>query len=121
MQIGNREISSKLPPYIVAEVSCNHVGKLENALTLINIAKEAGADAVKFQCYTPDDMTIDSSKPDFVLKDGPWKGRKLYELYAKAHTPREWFGELLTHARDIGIEIFASVFSAKGVDFLEQF
>jgi len=121
MQIGNREISSNLPPYIVAEISGNHVGKLEHAIALIDAAKEAGADAVKLQCYTPDDMTIDCNKKDFILQDGPWKGRTLYALYAKAHTPREWFGELFAHARDIGIEIFSSVFSAAGVDFLEQF
>src|SRR5215468_1159296 len=121
MQIGNREISSKLPPYIVAEISGNHCGKLEYAIRLIDAAKEAGADAVKVQCYTPDDMTIDCAKKDFVLQDGPWKGRTLYELYAKTHTPREWFGELFAHARGIGIEIFSSVLSPAGVDFLEQF
>src|SRR5215475_1350986 len=121
MQIGNREISSKLPPYIVAEISGNHAGVFENALALIDAAKEAGADAVKLQCYTPDEMTIDCAKKDFVLRDGPWKGRTLYELYSKAHTPREWFGDLFAHARGIGIEVFSSVFSPAGVDFLEQF
>jgi len=121
MRIGEREISNKFPPYIIAELSCNHAGVFKNAIALIDAAKEAGADAVKVQCYTPDDMTIDCAKKDFVLQDGPWKGRTLYELYAKAHTPREWFGELFAHARSIGIEIFSSVFSPAGVDFLEQF
>src|SRR5215469_10476667 len=121
MRIGNREITSNLPPYIISEISGNHIGNFHLAIALINKAKQAGADAVKLQCYTPDDMTIDCNKKDFVLQDGPWKGRTLYELYAKAHTPREWFGELFAHAREIGIEIFASVFSPAGVDFLEQF
>src|SRR5215475_13408657 len=121
MRIGNREISSASPPYIVAEISGNHAGKFENAIALITAAKSAGADAVKLQCYTPDDMTINCTKKDFVLQDGPWKGRTLYELYAKAHTPREWFGELFAYARSVGIEIFSSVFSQEGVDFLEQF
>jgi sialic acid synthase SpsE len=52
---------------------------------------------------------------------GPWKGRKLYDLYQATETPREWFSELFTHARQLGIEIFSSVFSPEDVDFLEQF
>lgn len=121
MRIGHREISSDFPPYIVAEISCNHMGRLDYALRLIKEAKDAGADAVKFQCYTAEELTLDCDKPDFIIKDGPWKGRKLYELYEKAHTPRNWFGDLFAYARGLRIEMFCSVFSPAGVDFLEQF
>jgi sialic acid synthase SpsE len=47
--------------------------------------------------------------------------RRLYDLYKATETPREWFAELFLHARNVGIEIFASVFSPEDVDFLEQF
>src|SRR5215467_1041357 len=64
---------------------------------------------------------FDCDKPDFILKNGPWKGGKLYDLYKATEPPREWFPELLLHARKIGITIFSSVFSSEDVDFLEQF
>src|SRR5215472_17137391 len=51
----------------------------------------------------------------------PWKGRRLYDLYKATEPPREWFPELLLHARKIGITIFSFVFSPEDVDFLEQF
>jgi len=107
---------------IIAEISCNHAGKLENALRLIEVAKECGADAVKFQCYTADEMTIDSDAPGFVIDDpgSLWHGRKLYDLYKEAETPREWFPALYEHAKKVGILAFSSVFSLEGVDFLES-
>jgi sialic acid synthase SpsE len=64
---------------------------------------------------------FDRDKPDFILKNGPWKGRRLYDLYKATEPPREWFPELLLHARKIGITIFSFVFSPEDVDFLEQF
>src|SRR5262245_20632807 len=121
MHIDSREISNKFPPYIVAEIGGNHAGKFSNAIALIDAAKNAGADAVKLQCFQADTITLNCNKADFILKDGPWKGRKLHDLYKATETPREWFGELFLHARNIGIEIFASVFSPEDVDFLEQF
>lgn len=120
MNIAGRQISSKLPPYIVAEISCNHLGILENAYKLMEAAKTAGADAAKFQCYEADDLTIDCNKPEFIIKDGPWTGRALYELYAKAGTPRNWFPALFAYGKAIGITTFASVFSPEAVDFLEK-
>lgn len=107
---------------IVAEISCNHAGKLENALRLITAAKECGADAVKFQCYTAGEMTVDSDAPGFVIDDPEslWHGRKLYDLYKEAETPREWFPALYKHAKKVGILAFSSVFSLEGVDFLES-
>lgn len=119
MNIAGREISSKLPPYVIAEISCNHCGDLNLALQLIKAAKDAGADAAKLQCYEADDLTIDCNKSDFVLKGGLWKGRNLYELYSKAQTPRAWFPRLFEEGRNLGITVISSVFSPAGVDFLE--
>lgn len=108
-----------LSPYIVAEISCNHCGDIERAFELINVAKDSGADAVKFQAYTADTITLDSDKPDFIIKDGPWKGRRLYELYTVAQTPWEWWPHLFKTAHDLDITIFASVFDYSSVSMLE--
>ena len=120
MRIGNQEIGNFLKPYVVAEVSCNHRGDLHSALELIEIARWAGADAVKFQAYTPDTITLDCKKPDFIIQDGLWKGKTLYELYKKTHTPFEWFPRLFKQAEKTGISIFASVFDKSSVDFLDR-
>jgi len=108
------------PPYIIAEISGNHGGMQGNALRLISAAKRAGADAVKFQAYTADTITLDCNKPDFIMKDGPWAGRKLHELYKKAQTPFSWFPSLFDKARKDGITPFASVFDRLSVDVLEK-
>lgn len=120
MKINDTEIGPGEPPYIIGEISCNHCGSLDKAIALIDAAKYAGASAVKFQCYEPGDLTLDCDKPDFTIQSGPWTGRRLYELYSVAQTPRAWFPPLFNHARFIGIDMFASVFSAAAVDFLEK-
>ena len=120
MIINDKEIKGGYPPYIVAEASCNHGGYLDNALSLIDAAKYAGADAVKFQAYTPDTITLNCNKPDFIIQEGLWKGRNLYELYGKTHTPFEWFPKLFKHAKKIGITLFASVFDRTSVDMLRK-
>lgn len=120
MRINGREIGPGQPPYIIAEVGASHGGNLETAILLMGAAIGAGANAVKFQAYTPDTITLDCDKPDFIIKDGPWKGRKLYELYAKAHTPLEWFPTLFKVAADYGVTAFASVFDRSSVDALEK-
>jgi sialic acid synthase SpsE len=102
-----REISSRLPPYCVAELSCNHNGSYNKAFELIEAAKEAGADAVKLQTYTPDELTTPENK-------------ELWELYTKARTPRGWHRALFNFAKQIGITIFSSAFSVDGVKFLQD-
>lgn len=105
--------------YIVAEISANHLGKIERAYELISAAKDAGADAVKLQTYTPDSMTIDCDAPAFKIGGGTsWDGMKLYDLYKDAMTPLEWHQDLFDCARSIDITIFSSPFDAAAVDFL---
>ena len=89
MIINNRKISKDNPPYIIAELSANHNGSLSKAKETILAAKNNGADAIKIQTYTPDTMTIDCDKDDFIIKDGIWSGYKLYDLYKEAYTPYE--------------------------------
>jgi len=107
---------------IIAELSGNHAGKLEHAHALIDAAKTAGADYVKFQAFTLDEMTPNVVHPAYVLPDGPWAGRTLRELYRSTRTPLEWLPQLFQHARDVGLEPFASVFgqvSLEAVRLLE--
>ncbi|MEK9833244.1 MAG: pseudaminic acid synthase, partial [Rhodospirillaceae bacterium] len=87
--------------------------------SLITAAKEAGADAVKLQTYTADTITMDHDGPGFVLEDGLWEGRRLYELYQEASTPGEWHEALFAHARSLDLTVFSSPFDTTAVDFLE--
>ena len=118
--IAGRHIGPNHPPYIIAEISSNHNGRLDQALAIIKAAKEAGADAVKIQTYTPDTMTINSYQEDFKLRGGLWDGYTLYDLYDKAQTPFEWHQTLFDYAHKIGITIFSSPFDESAVDLLEN-
>ena len=118
--ILGREVSDKVPPYIIAEISANHNGNVENAFKIIDMAKRCGADAVKMQTYTPDTITLNSSKEDFVIKDGLWKGRTLHQLYEWAHTPWEWHAEMFAYAKEVGITLFSTPFDATAVTLLEE-
>ncbi len=104
----------------VADSSANHNQKYEQAVKLIHAAKEAGADAVKLQTYTPDTMTIKSDRPEFKISGGTlWDGKTLYELYEEAHTPWEWQPKLKKVADDLGLALFSTPFDKTAVDFLE--
>ena len=108
--------------YIIAELSANHNGKLQNALNSIKAAKEIGADCIKLQTYTADTITLDCKKEDFMINHGTlWDGRYLHDLYREAFTPWEWHKKLFEYARKIEIDIFSSPFDKTAVDFLEQF
>ena len=120
IHIAGRRIAADAPPYVIAEMSANHHGRLETALAIVDAAKRAGADAVKVQTYRPDTITLDSDAEDFRIKGGLWDGRTLYELYQEAHMPWEWHAPLFAHARNAGITIFSSPFDATAVDLLES-
>lgn len=120
ISIAGRRIAIDQPPYVIAELSANHSGKLETALEIIAAAKAAGADAVKLQTYRPDTITLDCDSEEFRIHGGLWDGRTLYELYQEAHTPWEWHKPLFEHARKLGITIFSSPFDNTAVDLLED-
>ena len=109
----------KKTPFIVAEISANHNGLLLHAKKLIKIAKKYGADAVKLQTYTPNTLTIKSSKPDFKIRSGLWNGKTLWDLYEKAQTPFEWHKELFNYAKKLQIICFSTPFDETAVDLLE--
>ena len=107
--------------FIIAELSANHHGSKEVALQTIKAAKRAGADAIKLQTYTPDTITIDCKKDDFLIKQGTiWDGRTLYDLYKEAYTPWEWHKELFETAKEEGLICFSSPFDKTAVDLLES-
>lgn len=120
MKIGEREIGKGNPAYIIAEMSANHAGDISRAKEIIHAAKEAGADCIKIQTYTPDTITIDCDLPYFHISDGTWNGENLYQLYKKAYTPWEWQKELLEEAKKTGIDFFSTPFDNTAVDFLEE-
>lgn len=121
MKIGNREIGSGQPVFIVAELSGNHNQSFERAKELIRAACEAGADAVKSQTYTPDTITIDSDKEWFQIKaNESWTGQTLYDLYKTAYTPWEWLPEMKKISESYGVPFFSSVFDETAVDFCEK-
>lgn len=117
--IDNFEISSKGGVFIIAELSANHNGSLETALATVKAAKRAGADAIKFQTYTADTITLNSKRQDFLVKGTIWDGRNLYELYQEAYTPWEWHDTLFKAAAQEGLICFSSPFDSTAVDFLE--
>lgn len=120
LSIAGRQIGRNHPPYIIAELSANHNGKLETALRIIEEAKKAGADAVKLQTYTADTITLDCDSEEFRIRGGLWDGKTLYQLYQEAHMPWEWHKPLFEHARKHGITIFSSPFDNTAVDLLED-
>jgi len=107
---------------LVAEISGNHLGDFSRAQALIESAASSGATHVKLQTYTPDTITVDSNRPEFIIdRDHPlWGGRKLHELYQTAFTPWEWHKELFDLARTLNLVPFSSPFDPTSVDFLES-
>jgi len=121
MNIDGFNIGGDNPIFIIAELSANHNGSIETAFETIRAAKRAGADAIKFQTYTPDTMTIDVKKSDFMLSQGTiWDGKYLHDLYQDAYTPWEWHKELFKVAEEEGLIYFSSPFDATAVEFLED-
>jgi len=122
MQIGlqNKYIGYSCPVFIIAEVSANHGQEFNRAVSLIKKAKECGADAVKFQAYTPDTLTINADNKYFRIEHPEWGGQTLYELYKKAYTPWKWFKELKKIAEDTGIIFLCTAFDKTSVDMLEE-
>lgn len=118
--INGREIGSHAPAYIIAELSANHHHDFEQAVAIVRAAKEAGADAIKLQTYTPDTMTINERSPVFQIGKGTiWEGKNLHDLYGEAYTPWEWQPKLKRIANDLGLDCFSTPFDFSAVDFLE--
>ena len=118
--INNRKIGPGYPTYIIAEMSANHNQNFEQAVKIIEAAKNAGADAVKLQTYTPDTLTIDCDNEYFRIKGTIWEGKNLYALYREAYTPWEWQPKLKEIADKLALDLFSTPFDPTAVDFLEH-
>ncbi len=120
VNIRNKRIGPGKPVFVIAEVSANHGQDFNRAVDMIRVAKDCGADAVKFQAYTPDTLTINADNKYFCIKHPQWGGQTLYELYKKAYTPWKWFKELKKIAEDTGITFLCTAFDKTSVDMLEE-
>lgn len=121
MKIEDKKIGPNEPTFIIAELSANHMNDFDIAVKTIESMAEAGADAVKFQTYTPDTITIDCDNEYFQIKQGTiWDGQVLYDLYEDAYMPWEWQPKLKKIAEDLGLIAFSSPFDKTSVDFLEE-
>ena len=120
MKISNHQLKKGNPLFKIAEISANHNGSIDRAKKTIEAAKQSGANAVKLQTYTPDTITINCDRDEFILKGGTWDGAKLYDLYKSAHTPYEWHKELFDYAKKLKITCFSSPFDRTAVELLES-
>ncbi len=107
-------------PFLIAEISANHNGSLNNCFNLIKNAKKNGADAIKIQTYTPEAMTINSKREEFIIKDGIWKNYSLWSLFEKAQTPYKWHKAIFNYCKKIKIKCFSSAFDQSSIDLLEK-
>lgn len=121
IKLGNTWVGENHPVYIIAELSCNHVGDKNIALNTIKAMAESGANCVKIQTTHPSDLTLQSSKDPFVIKGGTlWDGRTLYDLYEETQTPDEWHQEMKDLALSLGMDFLSTPVSIRGVNLLEQ-
>ena len=120
VKLKEKKIKDNRSAFIIAEISANHGQDFDRAVEIVKAAKKCGADAVKFQAYEPDTLTINVDNEYFRIKHPKWGGQTLYDLYRKTYTPWEWFKKLKKVAGDVGILFFATAFDKSSVDFLEE-
>ena len=120
-KIGEKEIGENNPAFIIAELSANHMNDFDVAVKTIEAMAEAGADAVKFQTFTPDTITLNCANEYFQIKQGTvWDGQVLHKLYDDAYMPWDWQPKLKKIAENLGLIVFSSPFDKTSVDFLED-
>ena len=122
MNINGTEITQNSSPYVISEMSGNHNGDLDVALQIVKVSAEAGANALKVQTHTAEEITFNSKSKDFLIQDegSLWNGAYLYDLYKSTELSKEWHVEIFNYAKELGITCFSSPFDIKAVDFLES-
>lgn len=105
----------------VAELSGNHNGSKDNLMKLLSSASASGATSIKIQCFRPDTLTAESTLDHFIVSDGPWKDKTLFELYSETYLPWEWYDDLFYEAERLKINLFASVFDEDSAEFISKY
>lgn len=118
--IAGRRIGPAHPPYIIAELSANHLQDYGRALEVLEMAAAQGVDAVKLQTYRPDTITIDHDGPEFRIRGGLWDGQTLFELYRSAYMPWEWHEPLMKRGAELGVHVFSSPFDDTAIELLKS-
>ncbi len=123
MKILREKITSKKPPFIIAEISANHNNSMARTLKIIKEAKKAGASAIKLQTYDANSMTLNSNNKFFLINDKKslWYKKNLYDLYKKAALPYSWYKEIFAESKKNNIICFSTPFDENAVDFLSNF
>jgi len=121
--IANKKIGDKAPVYFIADMGANHDGQLERAKSLIRLAKEAGADAVKFQNFRAAKIVSDYgfSRLNAQLSHQAKWNKTVYEVYKDASLPWDWTPELKNFSTEQGIDYFSSPYDAEAVDMLDPY
>jgi len=120
IEIAGRPIGSAHRPYVIAEISANHAQDYSVAEAIVRGCAEVGVDAIKLQTYTAETMTLDVDKPAYIINEGLWESKRLFDLYREAETPWEWTEPLQTLCTSLGITLFSSPFDSTAVNFLES-
>ncbi len=123
IKIGKRIISSQSKPYFIADIAANHDGDMERAYKLIELAKESGADAAKFQNFRAETIV---SRKGFeslgaqVSHQSTWK-KSVYDTYKDASLPEEWSEKLKEKCDEMGIEYMTSPYDIPSVDWADRY
>lgn len=116
--IGSRVVGPGHPAYIIAEAGSNHDRKLDQALRLVDVAAEAGADAVKFQTFNAEKIQARTRDRASYLDTLVEKGRSMQDVFRDLELPREWHARLAEHARGAGLDFLSTPFDEEAVDLL---
>lgn len=123
LEIGNRLIGDDHPTYFIADIAANHDGSLERAKLLIRLAKEAGADAAKFQNFQAPKIVSDYGFTHMnaqVSHQAKWQ-KSVSEVYADASIPFEWTPVLKAACEEVGIDYFSSPYDFEAIDMLDDY
>ena len=121
IQVGSRKIGWGQPCFVIAEASSNHGGNFRRAKKMIDVANQAGADAVKFQVFSAETIAANTQDPRTIVRRGVLvkKDTKLIDLYRPNELPRSWLPKLADYAKKLGIIFLATPFDEQAVDQLE--
>jgi N-acetylneuraminate synthase len=123
VKIGEHSVGPDFPTYFIADISANHDGDLDRAKLLIRLAKEAGADAAKFQNFRAPKIVSDygfKAMHGQVSHQATWK-KSVFEVYADATIPFDWTPVLKEECEKVGIDYFSSPYDFEAVDYLDPF